>query len=90
MTKMPDQINSSLALQDYIDNKLNKFVQQLAFAPAMCRPKHLRQLLSLVLGQLFVGAAGIPFLITQCDYHAYKSFRAPRVTTEYWFPLGVF
>lgn len=43
-----------------------------------------------VLGQLFVGAAGIPLLSTKCDYHACKSSRAPRVTVEYWFPLGVF
>ena len=46
--------------------------------------------LNRVLGQLFVGAAGIPFLSTKCDYQACKSSRAPRVTVEYWFPLGVF
>lgn len=43
-----------------------------------------------VLGHLFVGAAGIPFLSTKCDFHACASSRAPRVTVEYWFPMGVF
>ena len=43
-----------------------------------------------VLGHLFVGAAGMPFLSTKCDFHACKSSRAPRVTVEYWFPMGVF
>ena len=43
-----------------------------------------------VLGQLFVGAAGIPFLSIKCDSQACKSSRARRVTVEYWFPLGVF
>ncbi len=43
-----------------------------------------------VLGQVFVGAAGIPFLSTKCDYQACKSSRAPRVKLEYWFPMGVF
>ena len=36
-----------------------------------------------VLGQLFVGTAGVPFLSTKCDYHACKSSLAPRVTVEY-------
>lgn len=43
-----------------------------------------------VLGQLFVGAAGVPFLSTKCDYQACKSSLAPRVTVEYWFQLHVF
>lgn len=43
-----------------------------------------------VLGQLFVGTAGVPFLSTKCDYQVCKSSRAPRVSVEYWFPLGVF
>lgn len=43
-----------------------------------------------VLGQLFVGTAGVPFLSTKCDYHVCKSSLAPRVTVEYWFPLHVF
>lgn len=43
-----------------------------------------------VLGQLFVGTAGIPILSTKCDYNACKSSQAPRVSMEYWFPLGVF
>lgn len=43
-----------------------------------------------ILGHLFVGAAGVPFLSTKCDFHACKSSRAPRVTVEYWFPMGVF
>ena len=47
-------------------------------------------LINRVLGQLFVGAAGIPFLSTECDYQACKSSQAPRVSVEYWFPLGVF
>ena len=46
--------------------------------------------LNRVLGQLFIGAAGIPVLSTKCDYQACKSSRAPRVSVEYWFPLGVF
>ena len=47
-------------------------------------------LINRVLGQLFVGIAGIPFLSTKCDYQACKSSRAPQVSVEYWFPLGVF
>ncbi len=43
-----------------------------------------------VLGQLFVGTAGIPSLSTKCSHQACKSSRAPRVSVEYWFPLGVF
>ncbi|KAL8726875.1 MAG: hypothetical protein Q9166_006427 [cf. Caloplaca sp. 2 TL-2023] len=43
-----------------------------------------------VLGQLFVGTAGIPILSTTCDYNACNSSQAPRVSVEYWFPLGVF
>jgi len=43
-----------------------------------------------VLGQLFVGLAGVPFLSAKCDYQMCKSFRAPRMSVEYWFPLGVF
>ncbi|KAL9619064.1 MAG: hypothetical protein Q9160_006319 [Pyrenula sp. 1 TL-2023] len=43
-----------------------------------------------VLGHLFVGAAGIPLLSQKCDHQACKSARAPRVSVEYWFPLGVF
>ena len=36
-----------------------------------------------ILGQLFVGAAGIPFLSTKYNSQACKSSRAPRVTMEY-------
>jgi hypothetical protein len=43
-----------------------------------------------VLGQLFVGAAGVPLLSQKCDSQACKSSKAPRVSVEYWFPLGVF
>ncbi|KAL9627831.1 MAG: hypothetical protein Q9204_006302 [Flavoplaca sp. TL-2023a] len=43
-----------------------------------------------VLGHLFVGTAGIPILSTKCDYNACKSSQAPRMSMEYWFPLGVF
>lgn len=43
-----------------------------------------------VLGQLFVGTAGIPLLSQKCDYQACKSSQAPQVSVEYWFPLGVF
>lgn len=46
--------------------------------------------LNRVLGQLFVGTAGVPFLSTKCDYHACKSYKTPRLSVEYWFPLGVF
>ena len=43
-----------------------------------------------VLGQLFVGAAGIPFLSAKCNSQTCKNSRVRRVTAEYWFPLGVF
>ena len=43
-----------------------------------------------VLGQLFVGAAGVPLLSQKCDSQMCKSSKAPRVSVEYWFPLGVF
>ncbi|XMA09114.1 hypothetical protein WAI453_001905 [Rhynchosporium graminicola] len=46
--------------------------------------------LSRILGQLFVGAAGVPVLGRKCDSQTCKSSQLPRVMVEYWFPLGVF
>ena len=39
-----NQTNSSLTLKNYVGNNLEKPFQRLAFVPATCRPKHLRQL----------------------------------------------
>lgn len=47
-------------------------------------------ILNRVLGHLFVGTAGLPIIGTKCDYHACKSTIAPRLSVEYWFPLGFF
>ena len=43
-----------------------------------------------VLGQLFVGYAGLPFLNARCDAEGCTKSQSPWITLEYWFPLGYF
>lgn len=43
-----------------------------------------------VLGQLFVGYAGIPFFSAKCDVRECQKSPVPHVNLEYWFPLGFF
>ncbi|KFY88093.1 hypothetical protein V500_06555 [Pseudogymnoascus sp. VKM F-4518 (FW-2643)] len=41
-----------------------------------------------MLGQLFVGYAGMPFFSATCDTDTCDKSQAPHVSFEYWFPLG--
>ena len=41
-----------------------------------------------VLGQWFVGYAGLPFLTTKCDAEVCRKSQSPWISLEYWFPLG--
>ena len=43
-----------------------------------------------VLGQLFVGYAGMPFLTAKCDAEGCRKSQSPWISLEYWFPLGYF
>lgn len=43
-----------------------------------------------VLGQLFVGYAGIPLVNDKCDASECEKSQIPYVNLEYWFPLGIF
>lgn len=43
-----------------------------------------------VLGQLFVGYAGLPFLTAKCDTEGCRKSQSPWISLEYWFPLGYF
>lgn len=43
-----------------------------------------------VLGQLFVGYAGIPLLNDKCDASECQKSQIPYINLEYWFPLGLF
>ncbi|KAI9772906.1 MAG: hypothetical protein M1840_008788 [Geoglossum simile] len=47
-------------------------------------------LIDRVLGRLFVGYAGLPFLSPKCDSDACEKAQIPHVSLEYWFPLGFF
>ena len=41
-----------------------------------------------VLGQLFVGYAGLPVLNNHCDTNQCQKAQIPYISVEYWFPLG--
>ena len=41
-----------------------------------------------VLGQLFVGYAGLPMVSNKCDSRSCRRGQIPSVSVEYWFPLG--
>lgn len=43
-----------------------------------------------VLGQLFVGYAGLPLLSAKCDVEECQKSQVAHVNLEYWFPLGFF
>lgn len=47
-------------------------------------------LMNRVLGQLFIGYAGIPLLRPQCDSTRCEKRTLSHVDLEYWFPTGVF
>lgn len=66
-----------------------------------CRPGclctcHLQQrsttpgVLNRVLGQLFVGYAGLPALSPKCNIEGCQKSRASQISLEYWFPWGFF
>lgn len=41
-----------------------------------------------VLGQMFVGYAGLPLLSPTCDNDSCEKYQTAHVSVEYWFPLG--
>ena len=41
-----------------------------------------------VIGQMFVGYAGLPLLNQSCDTESCEKSQSPSVSLEYWFPLG--
>ncbi|EGD90805.1 hypothetical protein H112_01386 [Trichophyton rubrum D6] len=41
-----------------------------------------------VLGQLFIGCSGIPYLSPSCDADTCTKYRASKISMEYWFPMG--
>ena len=43
-----------------------------------------------VLGQLFIGYTGLPFLSAKCNVEDCEKSQSPHVSLEYWFPLGFF
>ena len=46
--------------------------------------------LNRILGQLFVGYTGLPYLSPKCDNDVCAKSRASKVSVEYWFPWGAF
>ncbi|EPS39909.1 hypothetical protein H072_6396 [Dactylellina haptotyla CBS 200.50] len=40
-----------------------------------------------LVGKLFVGYTGLPFLSKKCDFRGCKDQQTPSATVEYWFPL---
>jgi len=47
------------------------------------------KILNRVLGQLFVGYTGLPYLSPNCDNAVCAKSRASKVSIEYWFPWGM-
>ena len=43
-----------------------------------------------IIGQLFVGYAGMPFLTAKCDAEGCRKSQSPWISLEYRFPLGYF
>ena len=46
--------------------------------------------LSRVLGQMFIGYTGLPLFSPRCSSQQCQKGQVPRVSLEYWFPLGFF
>ena len=44
--------------------------------------------LNRVLGQMFIGYAGLPLFSPKCSSQECRKGQVPRVSLEYWFPLG--
>ena len=73
-------------------------VQALQYRGTMCRPGcpcacHCRRevqspgVVGRLLGQLFVGYAGLPLVSRRCTIDACRRQQAPHVNIQYWFPL---
>ena len=45
-------------------------------------------LLDRVVGQMFVGYAGLPLIGTKCNISSCEKSQSPAVSFEYWFPIG--
>lgn len=45
-------------------------------------------ILNRILGQLFIGYAGLPYISPKCNNETCKKSGARKVSLEYWFPLG--
>ncbi|KAI9696670.1 MAG: hypothetical protein M1820_008044 [Bogoriella megaspora] len=48
------------------------------------------QIMNRVLGQMFIGYAGMPLLSPKCDSPSCEKAQSPNVSLEYWFPIGFF
>jgi hypothetical protein len=46
------------------------------------------RLVDRILGQLFVGYAGLPIFSPRCNIYTCEKAQIPQVIVEYWFPLG--
>jgi hypothetical protein len=59
--------------------------------PCACHSEtcaHTPRLFDRMLGQLFIGYAGLPLTRSKCDVATCDRGLAPSVSAEYWFPLG--
>ena len=45
-------------------------------------------LLDRIVGQMFVGYAGLPLLSSKCDTRSCEKSQSPAVSFEYWYPMG--
>ncbi|KAF2838004.1 hypothetical protein M501DRAFT_163004 [Patellaria atrata CBS 101060] len=61
------------------------------WCPCACHAKRKPKVTELgivekVIGKMFIGYAGLPFLNKKCDFRGCRHQRAPTVIMEYWFP----
>ena len=52
------------------------------------RKSHTSGYLDGVVGRLFLGYSGLPWLNSSCDSATCQTSQAPSVSAEYWFPMG--
>jgi hypothetical protein len=85
------------AAKKELDTVLVSVQSRRRFCPRACpcachdtRRSNTPDVLGRVLGQLFVGYSGIPFVTPKCDHKSCSQNTAPKVQAEYWFPAHVF
>ncbi|KAK6346704.1 hypothetical protein TWF696_006820 [Orbilia brochopaga] len=62
-----------------------------SYCPCSCHAKRKAKvsgpsIMEGLLGKLFVGYTGLPFLNKKCDFRGCKDQQTPKATVEYWFP----